>query len=180
MKHLVIGYHGTDSTASRAMRRDGFDKSRVESPGWLGPGLYFWEQDEQKAWYWAATRKGLRNAAVLRAQLDLSEDVLDLTTTKWKSAYAEFLSESAKLQQNLQQAGIPKRSDDRFWLPVFMKAVANTEGIGDWGAVRSVVLEGDRAYHQRSTRSLTALPQSAQSLPKSNQLARRNQDLYRG
>lgn len=168
MKHLVVGYHGTDASSAKSILDNGFDRSRVERPGWLGPGLYFWEQDEQKAWKWAERKKnrGTPKPVVLRAQLNLSAAVLDLTTTKWKSEYSSFLRGLGDTTLKRLAKGSEKVPvTDGAWLPVFMRAVMTTEGLEKWRAVRAVVLEGDGAYRKDTTRSLTALPKAPMAVP---------------
>ena len=49
MQHLVIGYHGTNRGMAERLRDGHFDPS-LPTDAWLGPGLYFWEQDEECAW----------------------------------------------------------------------------------------------------------------------------------
>ena len=46
--NLVIGFHGCDrSVVEKVIRTNDYD--------WLGSGIYFWENNEERAWQWAVT-----------------------------------------------------------------------------------------------------------------------------
>ena len=78
---LVLGFHGCDeSTGRRVLRR--LDKHLVAKNNtydWLGPGIYFWENDPQRAWEFAhesmaephLTRGTIKKPFVIGAVIDL-------------------------------------------------------------------------------------------------------------
>ena len=46
--NLVIGFHGCDrSVVEQVISTNDYD--------WLGSGIYFWENNEERAWQWAVT-----------------------------------------------------------------------------------------------------------------------------
>ena len=46
--NLVIGFHGCDrSVVEKVINTNDYD--------WLGSGIYFWENNEERAWQWAVT-----------------------------------------------------------------------------------------------------------------------------
>ena len=89
---LVLGYHGCDEeTAERVVGGDAF-KSSDQPYDWLGPGVYFWEADGQRALEWATQRKGgraLKDPTVVGAVIDLG-NCLDLTTREGLDAIALY------------------------------------------------------------------------------------------
>ena len=70
----MIAYHGCDkSVRDSVLKGDPFIKS--ENPyDWLGNGVYFWENDEQRAFEWAVSLKDsgrISEPSVIGAVLDL-------------------------------------------------------------------------------------------------------------
>lgn len=135
MKHLVRGYHGTSEERASQLVAEGFDFSRLQSradlvdgPGpdelWFGYGWYFHEENPGRAQRWAVLHYGEESAAVVEAQIDLSDsDGLDLTQQKDRERLAAY----AKLYQQVFE------SDASAELPVWMdgKAIdlAVSEGV---------------------------------------------------
>lgn len=62
--NLIIGFHGCDESTSNALLNDP-DKVRIskEPYDWLGHGMYFWENNYERALEWANEKK-------LRGQID--------------------------------------------------------------------------------------------------------------
>src|SRR5579871_1507702 len=73
----VIGYHGTSLGAARRIVQAGFRPSRNDYD-WLGSGIYFFEENRERARKWAIRMHGARAAAVVGAVVDLG-GALDLT-----------------------------------------------------------------------------------------------------
>jgi hypothetical protein len=74
---LVVGYHGCDRQVAEeiVLGRAKLQPSRNEHD-WLGNGLYFWQNDPDRALTWARERAarrgaGIREPAVLGATIDL-------------------------------------------------------------------------------------------------------------
>ena len=73
---LVLGFHGCDkSVCDRVIGGGSLNKSN-NSYDWLGSGIYFWENDPQRAYEWAqnaASRESssVKEPAVIGAVIDL-------------------------------------------------------------------------------------------------------------
>lgn len=63
--NLVIGFHGCDKSVVDAVVAGKTDLlSSTNDYDWLGNGIYFWENNEERAWQWAkdlAQKKELTN-----------------------------------------------------------------------------------------------------------------------
>ena len=63
--NLVIGFHGCDKSVVDAVVAGKTDLlSSTNDYDWLGNGIYFWENNEERAWQWAkdlAKKKELTN-----------------------------------------------------------------------------------------------------------------------
>lgn len=72
LPNLVLGFHGChrDVFESVVINGNNLQKSN-NSYDWLGSGIYFWEQNYQRAYEWAVNRHGEANAAVIGAVIDL-------------------------------------------------------------------------------------------------------------
>ncbi|MBF0306320.1 MAG: hypothetical protein HQL41_11795 [Alphaproteobacteria bacterium] len=55
---FVLGYHGCDrSVGERILSGEIAPAQSDRDYDWLGPGVYFWESDPQRAFEWAAEKK---------------------------------------------------------------------------------------------------------------------------
>ena len=61
LPNLVIGFHGCDRSVFERVvfRGEPFVKSQNEYD-WLGHGIYFWENDEKRAYEWALSLKSAK------------------------------------------------------------------------------------------------------------------------
>lgn len=80
---IILGYHGCDAKVADALvSGTAFEFSRNEYD-WLGHGVYFWENDPERALHWARnapkTAKRIDTPAAVGAAIDLGL-CLDLTT----------------------------------------------------------------------------------------------------
>lgn len=72
LPNLVLGFHGCHkSTFDKVILQGEQLKRSSNAYDWLGNGIYFWEQNYQRALDWAVARHGIRNAAVVGAVIDL-------------------------------------------------------------------------------------------------------------
>ncbi len=79
LPNLVLGFHGCNKETYENVIYKGQDlKKSLNSYDWLGNGIYFWEQNYQRAYEWAVNRYGMENAKVLGAVVDLGH-CLNLT-----------------------------------------------------------------------------------------------------
>lgn len=96
LPNLVIGFHGCSEQTFDDVIRKGIPlKSSKNDYDWLGSGIYFWEQNYERAKEWAveqAARKDGYKPAVIGAVIDLG-NCLNLTDSK----YIELLEEEYKL-----------------------------------------------------------------------------------
>lgn len=82
--NLVVGFHGCDKSVVDAVIAGKTELlASANDYDWLGSGIYFWENNEDRAWQWAkqlSTRKSssVKEPAVIGAIMDLGY-CLDLT-----------------------------------------------------------------------------------------------------
>lgn len=79
--HPIYGYHGTHQDTVSALLEGDYRMSRNDYD-WLGDGVYFWQDAEQRAWEWARRHHGER-AAVIGAEIHL-RDCVDLFDISWE------------------------------------------------------------------------------------------------
>lgn len=54
MPNLVLAFHGCDkSTYDSILKNNEILHNSTNSYDWLGNGMYFWEQNLERAWQWA-------------------------------------------------------------------------------------------------------------------------------
>ena len=71
LPNLVLGFHGCNKEVFQKVIKGGQHlRKSNNSYDWLGNGIYFWEQNYQRAHEWARGRYGT-NAAVIGAVIDL-------------------------------------------------------------------------------------------------------------
>ena len=104
---VVLGFHGCDATFGNAALASGLSlKPSAKSYDWLGPGVYFWENDRFRALEWSQQRVAsgkYKQAFVLGAIIDLG-NCLDLTLRE----NVELLAPAYKGLQGLNKAsGLP-------------------------------------------------------------------------
>lgn len=78
LPNLVLGFHGCNQDVyNYVIRESGTLKASNNTYDWLGNGIYFWEQNYQRAFEWAYNRYK-EKAAVIGAVIDLGR-CLNLT-----------------------------------------------------------------------------------------------------
>lgn len=115
---FVLGYHGCNEKVGKKVtgHLDHLEKSE-EAYDWLGPGVYFWESDPQRASEWACEKAGRAKPAgsytpyVVGAVIDLG-NCLDLTLREnlalLKSAYHDL-----KVESRRSGTAVPKNKDPK-------------------------------------------------------------------
>ena len=70
--NLIIGFHGCDKYAAEALINNP-DTIRIseEPHDWLGHGMYFWENNEERARQWAVERQQRKKRPVADAAVFL-------------------------------------------------------------------------------------------------------------
>lgn len=82
------GFHGTLSESARNIKKNGFDLSR--KTGWLGKGVYFFQDNARMAFSFAMRTKRTDDISVLSCEISIPDDkVCDLSKPDTKSV-AEF------------------------------------------------------------------------------------------
>lgn len=99
---FVIGFHGCEADVRDALLSNPDVIKKSEKPyDWLGHGMYFWENNIDRALEWAKDKKRrseINNPAVIGAVLDLSY-CFDLTDARFISmikAYYSLLAQTYK------------------------------------------------------------------------------------
>jgi len=94
---LIIGFHGCDKSRQQQLLADSSSIPISEDPfDWLGHGMYFWENNADRALEWAQTKQkkgSLKEAAVLGAVIDLGHccDLLDSAFIKMVATYYSLM-----------------------------------------------------------------------------------------
>ena len=74
--HLLIGFHGCDEeTRNKLLSAPNEIKISKKKYDWLGNGMYFWENNYERAFQWAKDkqkRKAIKKPAVIGAVLQLN------------------------------------------------------------------------------------------------------------
>lgn len=108
---FVLGYHGCSRDVAVAVvdRRAALIKSDSKFD-WVGPGIYFWESDPQRAWEWAVQRckegafaaPGVVGAIIdLRNCLDLlNRTDQDLVRSAYDSLASMYQAAGEKMPEN--------------------------------------------------------------------------------
>ncbi|NDV59767.1 hypothetical protein [Bacteroides sp. 519] len=78
--NLIIGFHGCEKNIAEKIACGEEDlKKSINDYDWLGNGVYFWENNYNRAFEWAEKSKKIREPGVLGAVIDLGYcmDLLD-------------------------------------------------------------------------------------------------------
>lgn len=102
--NLTLGFHGCEkSEQEKLLLNTGYIKKSTDSYDWLGHGMYFWENNPERARLWADQKKlsgTLLEPAVVGAVIDLGRclDLLDSRNIDLlKNSFMLFKSDSEKL-----------------------------------------------------------------------------------
>ena len=80
--NTVIAFHGCDrSVLFDVINGKSHLKESENDYDWLGPGIYFWESNLERAWEWARNNSNYSKPAVIGAIIDLG-NCLDFIDTK--------------------------------------------------------------------------------------------------
>ncbi|SKB27042.1 hypothetical protein [Daejeonella lutea] len=95
--NLILGFHGCDQSVSEALLKNPKNILKSEKPyDWLGHGMYFWENDLERATEWAKNKERLgeiKKASVIGAVIHLGVccDFLDRSYIKLISSFYELM-----------------------------------------------------------------------------------------
>jgi hypothetical protein len=94
---LLIGFHGCDISRQQELLVSSSSMPVSEKPfDWLGHGMYFWENNAERALEWAKDKQAkgsITKAAVIGAVIDLGHccDLLDSAFIKMIAIYYELM-----------------------------------------------------------------------------------------
>lgn len=108
--NLVLGFHGCEKSEQQRLLSDPeYFRKSTQDYDWLGHGMYFWENNPQRAWDWANQKQkagNLDEPAVIGAVIDLGYclDLLDAKNIELvKESFFLFSEENAKLSKSIPQ-----------------------------------------------------------------------------
>ena len=72
LPNLVLAFHGCDKSVADMVLQNGKHlRASSNAYDWLGHGIYFWEQNYDRAFEWASESKKIKTPAVVGAVIDL-------------------------------------------------------------------------------------------------------------
>src|ERR1700759_869239 len=101
--NLTIGFHGCDRIVRDTLLMNPYHyQISQKSYDWLGNGLYFWDNNYDRAWEWASEKKkrgGITEPAVIGAVLSLGYccDFLDKRFIKYLAYYFNLMKSRYEL-----------------------------------------------------------------------------------
>ena len=107
-----VGHHGSSSERCKKIRKEGFKPS---PNGWLGPGIYFFQEDNQLARNWA--RYSYKNCKVEVIECDLSVEsskLLDISDPKSLLSKKVNQFKEQFLRQGIRKERLIKMNDTDF------------------------------------------------------------------
>jgi hypothetical protein len=111
--NLVLGFHGCDEVVCNALLNNPNDIRISKEPfDWLGHGMYFWENNYERAWDWAKEkykRGQINKPAVIGAIIYLGRccDFLDAKHLDMLRVYYELM----KMDYNESGESMPENED---------------------------------------------------------------------
>lgn len=153
--NLIIGFHGCDKhICERVLRGVEKLKASENQYDWLGNGIYFWEQNLERAHEWAEY-KYKEDAAVLGAILDLGSclNLADSASNEiLKSAYLRLSRHYEVLGESLPKNIDVKNSRDELLRNLDCAVIEQVhdynkqENLQEFDSVRGVFTEGKPVY----------------------------------
>lgn len=165
LPNLVFGFHGCDKSTFNRVIKEGQQMKRSEnSYDWLGHGIYFWENNYQRALEWAKASRKIKEPAVIGAVIDLGY-CLNLTD----SSSVEFLKrgyEILKIRCEQAETPIPqnrlsKRGEDILLRDLDCAVIQQIHDFNkeskkpQFDSVRGVFVEGSAPYEGSAFREKT-------------------------
>lgn len=157
LPNLVIGFHGCDQTVFDRVIKEGEPLKQSQNEyDWLGHGIYFWEQNYQRALEWAQKSPKIKTPAVIGAVIDLGY-CLNLTD----SASADILRIGYQLLKercDLAHVELPQNVPSKKVSDILLRNLdcAVIQQIHDYkihvddslpfDSVRGIFIEGDPVY----------------------------------
>jgi hypothetical protein len=161
LPNLIVGFHGCDiNVAERVLKSNEEMHGSTNKYDWLGHGIYFWEQNLDRAWDWANEqarnpKSKIKIPAVIGAVIDLGK-CLNLCDMHYievvKSHYTLFCFDSVLNGSPLPVNANIKGNSDLLLRNLDCAVIENlheTMKLIDeppYDSVRGVFIEGDPIY----------------------------------
>lgn len=162
LPNIIIGFHGCDKRVfDKILYEHEPFKPSTNDYDWLGNGMYFWEQNLERAWEWATCgmtnpKLKIETPAVIGAVIDLGNclNLLDSYNIQMlKLQYELFKSKMAILGKPIPQNKNVKGNNDllmRFLdcavIEDLHTSMESDEKVRPYDSVRGVFFEGDPIY----------------------------------
>jgi hypothetical protein len=111
--NLVIGFHGCDEEVCHRLLNNPNNIQISRKPyDWLGNGLYFWENNQERAFMWAKNKQDkrqLKKASVIGAVINLGRcfDLLDSKFIHMLAGYHEIMT----IEYNASEQPLPENKN---------------------------------------------------------------------
>lgn len=161
LPNLVIAFHGCDEITCKKVLND--NEHIVASSNdydWLGNGIYFWEQNLERAWQWANEKaadpkSNIKNPAVIGAVLNLG-NCLNLSDSRsigtLKTQYEIFKTEMKIANKEMPVNRNVKDNNDVLLRRLDCAVIESLHeerrhsGENEYDSVRGVFFEGESIY----------------------------------
>ena len=159
--NLIIGFHGCEKEDQNRLLNDiKYFKNSQEDYDWLGHGMYFWDNNPERALLWAMDKMKagtLNEPAVIGAAIDLGRcfDLLDSSHIQLLiEGYSLFVKESLELNKPIPQNKNYSKSkgNDKVLRYLDCAVIEYTQkflqkkGEKPFDSIRAVFVEGDPIY----------------------------------
>lgn len=159
--NLLLGFHGCEESEQEKLISDpSYIRSSNESFDWLGHGMYFWENNPERARLWAEEKKkkgALKKPAVVGAVIELGRclDLLDSTNIALlKNSYSLFIIEAENLNKPIpinqdHPSGTGRDKVLRYLdcaVVEYTHSFLKLMGQPAFDSVRAAFIEGDKIY----------------------------------
>lgn len=142
---VVRGYHATNATTAHKLLTEGADwEPSSNGYDWLGSGIYFWQDDVQRAWEFGCEgRRGWppSETVVLEADIELG-NCLDLIGRQ----YMKMLKQVFDHFENEMGSALPNNTSGRHARDCLVVDRVAEHWMGRADTVRGVFIEGDEVY----------------------------------
>ena len=156
LPNLVLGFHGCNSNTFESVVKKGEQLAgSTNSYDWLGHGIYFWEQNHDRAYEWAKHRFGSEEAAVIGAVIDLGH-CLNLTDSA-SNNILRFGYEILKIRCEITGNDLPQNRPSRKTKDILLRDLDcaviqqihdfnKTANLPMYDPVRGIFIEGEPIY----------------------------------
>lgn len=153
--NLILGFHGCDQSVVDQVMSGITLKESINDYDWLGHGIYFWENNIERALDWARKASKIKNPAVLGAVIDLGYcmDLMDSEFLKELKDGYTLLKKTIELTKNempKNEGSTPDKLLRKLDCAVIESAHAINVSAGavSYDSVRGVFWEGDELYEE--------------------------------